>query len=124
VKRSYDVLRELIALDTDSCIIWPMGKGNIKSHRYGVVTDPKSGKQVGVHRLAWEFANDAVIPAGLQVRHSCDVTLCVNPRHLLIGTHTDNMHDMWEHGRGWSQPNAPRVGRKGGMINGLRNIYD
>ncbi len=37
---------------------------------------------------------------GLIVRHSCDNPPCVNPEHLLIGTHKDNCDDREARGRG------------------------
>lgn len=45
------------------------------------------------HVLSYRLAYGEYLPS-LQVRHSCDQTACVNPRHLLLGTKDDNLRDM------------------------------
>lgn len=50
------------------------------------------------HRVSFEITNGP-IPDGLIVRHKCDVSCCVNPDHLLIGTQKENMQDAVNRGR-------------------------
>lgn len=48
---------------------------------------------IHAHRIAFAIANGG-LKAGVCVMHSCDNRLCVNPGHLSIGSHLDNMRDM------------------------------
>lgn len=52
------------------------------------------------HRVAYEIARGP-IPDGMGVLHSCDNPRCVNPYHLRVGTHQDNMDDKRIRGRVW-----------------------
>lgn len=56
-------------------------------------------KTILSHRLSWILHNDEELPSDLLVLHSCDVPCCVNPNHLFLGTHQDNMTDMIKKGR-------------------------
>lgn len=45
------------------------------------------------HRHIWRLLNGE-IPDKLEVMHKCDNPKCINPEHLEVGTHRDNMDDM------------------------------
>jgi hypothetical protein len=56
------------------------------------------GRMIAAHRFIYGVVIGP-IPDGLVVRHKCDVSLCVNPDHLEVGTPKDNAQDCITRGR-------------------------
>jgi hypothetical protein len=75
------------------CWIW---LATVNHRGYGMMS--VGDRTAPVHRLSWQ-AHRGPIPHGLYVLHRCDVRCCVNPAHLFLGTHQDNMDDMKAKGR-------------------------
>lgn len=86
-------IRGHVIVDSNGCWIW---KGGKNPRGYGNVR--WTGTTKTAHRVSWE-AHHGPIPKGLNVLHKCDVRACVNPEHLWLGTHQDNMTDMSRKGR-------------------------
>lgn len=67
----------------------------------GYGTAKYRGSTVYLHRLAYCEAKQ--IPMGdikgFVIRHTCDNPRCINPQHLLLGTHQDNVDDKMRRGR-------------------------
>ena len=71
------------------CWVWTRGKSRAGYGRC---------KGSYTHVRMWELVNGPV-PAGMEVCHTCDNPSCINPEHLFLGTHQQNMQDMFTKGR-------------------------
>lgn len=59
-------------------------------------------KVLKAHRVSYEIAFGK-IPDGKEICHTCDNPSCVRPSHLFAGTHSENIRDSVNKGRGYLQ---------------------
>jgi len=81
------------AIRHGECLIWTGPKAG---NGYGAIKS--GGKQVKVHRASYELSVGQ-IPDGMHVLHRCDQPACIEPAHLFLGTHEENMADRTAKGR-------------------------
>jgi len=93
-KPMVEMLAERSKLNPDNgCIEWMNSRG-----RGGYGLFELNGKMHMAHKLSYQ-THIGPVPDGLFVLHSCDNARCINPDHLHIGTHEDNMREMVERNR-------------------------
>ncbi len=78
---------------TNTCWNWT---GGINHKGYGLFSIKH--KMFLVHRVSFKLFKGE-IPLKMQVNHSCDNPICINPKHLWLGTQQDNVNDMIKKGR-------------------------
>jgi predicted XRE-type DNA-binding protein len=88
-----DRLLAKVSIDDDGCWRWTAVKD-----RKGYGKIKAGGGMRSAHRVSYELHRGR-IPDGKFVCHACDNRLCINPEHLFLGSHTDNMADMKSKGR-------------------------
>lgn len=91
----YDVDRDT------GCWLW-----NAHKDKDGYGRIQYAGKAWRANRIAW-LIHHGDIQKGRIICHTCDVTACVNPEHLYLGTHKSNMRDKVDRHR-----EAPQQGEQ------------
>ena len=99
-----------VAKTPGGCWEW---SGARDQSRYGIIRI--NGKNYYTHRLSMSLAGHDI--AGLFVCHHCDNPPCVNPNHLFLGTHQDNMTDKMNKGRHKTNPLVAEKGSNAKLTN-------
>lgn len=90
------------------CWLWT---GDLNRRGYGRLQFNK--QRYLAHRVSFEI-HKGPIRGALLVCHTCDNPKCVNPNHLFLGNHAENMRDCMAKGRfliGERSPNAKLTDR-------------
>jgi hypothetical protein len=80
-------------VNDSGCWLWNRSLDDLG---YGRISFLKN--RLTAHRFSW-IVHYGNIPDGMHVLHKCDVRNCVNPDHLYLGTHQQNMKDRDSRGR-------------------------
>jgi len=102
---------------------WEWQAGCYKDGYGGINIKGQKKRTVKAHRYSYEYFIGP-IPQGMCVMHKCDNPKCINPSHLSVGTHLQNMRDRDSKRRspfGENHPNAKLTEAKVLEIKSLLN---
>ena len=101
---------------TNKCIICPLL--NVQGYGEFQLKENKKNIKFRVHRLSYEISHNVILTPEQIVCHKCDNPGCINPKHLFLGTHNDNVQDRVKKGRS-------AVGKNNGRYkNGYHSKYE
>lgn len=88
---------EALLVDTDECINYPI----LNREGYGHIQTSIHSKKIHLlaHRVAYQIYYGVDLTPDDIVCHKCDNPSCINPKHLFVGTHEDNVRDRVAKGR-------------------------
>jgi hypothetical protein len=118
-----EILQSTTPNPETGCLEW---NGLRNPAGYGRVRVSDSPRRWGLaHRRVAELVSERPLARHAVVRHTCDNPCCVNPAHLLVGTHADNTRDMVSKGRhvcGERSPQAKLTAAQVLEIRALRGV--
>lgn len=101
----------------NNCWLWQLST----NRGYGQIRVKDKMKKA--HRVSYEeFIGP--IPNGLLVRHVCNNTICLNPFHLLVGTHQDNSDDKLRANRQAKGADNGRAKLTEDQVREIRRLYE
>lgn len=86
-QQAFDLVNKLAVRNESGCLIYSRGYPVGFGYRY-IRAD---GKEWYVHRLVFALTRGWLPEV---VRHKCDTPTCIEPDHLVAGTHVSNVADM------------------------------
>lgn len=105
--------------DTD-CWIWSAAKTLDGYGHFGL----KNNRNCRAHRFMY-WLNHGEMPKHMEISHSCDTRECVNPSHLKLATHYDNIQECKARGRVYdkSGSNNPKAKLDERHVEAIRLLY-